>query len=294
MRGIRRIAITTAAAAAVALTAATALAGPGSTASRSVTLSGDGPASRSATCPVGTRTTGGGFSIARPYNPGADTGTRSMIQSSFVVGTRSFRSSAAMQAPSQPATGFKAFARCIESTRGPVASGFGEATLPPSNFANMRARCAPGPVKAIGGGFRIEGNATSFQNSPFVLQSRRVGERVWLTTIFNPPTAPGPVNVRYYAVCERADNGATKVRSRTATIPPDARRGVGAKCPRGWHTASGGFRLGPISETDMLLGYVDRSHPKGSRTWRAGAWTLGAPVEGEGGTLTVYAYCKRN
>ena len=294
MRGIRRGTLAATAVAVAALTTATALAGPGSTVSKSTTLSGNGPATRSATCPVGTRTTGGGFSIARPFSPAANTGTRSMIQSSFITGTRAMRSSAAMQSPGQPATAFKAFARCIQSTRGPVASGFGEATLPPGNLANLNARCAPGDVKAIGGGFRIQGNTPRFQNSPLVLQSRRIGERVWRSTILNPPTAPGSVNVRYYAICERARNGATKVRSRTTNIPPDARRGISTTCPRGWHTASGGFRLGPTTETDLLYGYVDRSHPKGSRSWRAGAWTLGAPLEGEGGTLTVYAYCKRN
>ena len=293
MRGIRRGAII-ATSTALALTAASALAGPGSTVTKSATLSGNGPATRSATCPVGTRTTGGGFSIARPFSPAAGTGTRSMIQSSFITGTRTFRSSAAMQAPGQPSTAFKVFARCIQSTIGPIASGFGQATLGVANFANLNARCAPGDLEAIGGGFRIDNSTPRFQNSPLVLGSHRVGTRVWRSTILNPPTAPGPVNVRYYAICERADNGATKVRSRTTAIPPNARRGIGTKCPRGWHTASGGFRLGPATETDLLYGYVDRSHPKGSRTWRAGAWTLGAPFEGEGGTLTVYAYCKRN
>ena len=164
-----------------------------------------------------------------------------------------------------------------------------------ANFANLNARCGPGDYEAIGGGFRIDtpGRAAP-RSSPLVLQSRRIGTRVWRSTILNPATAQGPVDVRYYAICERGNNGATKTRSKTVTIAPDARRGVGAKCPRGWHTASGGFRLAPLTETDLLYGYVDRSHPKGSRIWRAGAWTLGAPFEGEGGTLTVYAYCKRN
>jgi hypothetical protein len=284
-------------AAVLAVTAATALAGPGATVSMSTTLSGNGPATRSATCPVGTRATGAGFSIAQPFNPETDTGTRSMIQSMARTGTRSFSAVASMQAPNQPSTAFRSYVRCIKSTRGPIAYSFGDATINPGTIQVANASC-PSDEKAIGGGFKVEppyAPPPGGKGIPFVLESRRAGSQVWRTTVMNPqPFGQAPVNFTFWALCEGDGNGATKVRKKTVTIGPDKRRDVAVKCPRGWHTASGGFRLGPIADTDVLFGLVDRSRPQGSRTWRAGAWTLPSVIEGEGGTITVYAYCKHN
>jgi len=297
MRGIRRGATIAAATAVAALTAATALAGPGSTVSKSTTLSGNGPATRGATCPVGTRATGAGFSIVEAFNPQTNNGTRSMIQSMARTGVRSFSATASMQQANQPSTPFRSYVRCIRSTEGPVAYSFGDATVNPGTIQVADASC-PQNEKAIGGGFRATppfAPPPGGKAIPFILESRRVGSQVWRTTLMNPqPLSQGPVQFRFWALCEEDGNGATRVRKKTVTIGPDRRRDIGARCPRNWHTASGGFRLGPIANTDVLFGFVDRSRPQGSRTWRVGAWTLGNPVEPEGGTLTVYAYCKRN
>jgi hypothetical protein len=130
---------------------------------------------------------------------------------------------------------------------------------------------------------------------PLILESRRVGAQIWRTTLFNPGgVSQGSAHFEFYALCEPDGNGPTKVRLKTTTIAPDTRRDVGVKCPRGWHTASGGFRAGPIAESDVLFALVDRSRPSGSTGWRAGAWTPPSGVEPEGGSLTVYAYCKHN
>ena len=297
MRGIRRASIFAASAAVIALTAATAVAGPGATASKSTTLSGNGPATRSATCPVGTRATGAGFSIVGAYNPKTDKGTRSMIQSMARTGTRSFAATASMQAPNQPTTTLKSYVRCIKSTKGPVAYAFGDATVNPGTIQVANASC-PSDMKAIGGGFRADppyAPPPGGKGIPFILESRRVGSQVWRSTLMNPqPFGQAPVKFTFWALCEDDGNGATKVTKKTATIAPDSRRDIGTRCPKNWHTASGGFRLGPIADTDVLFGFVDRSRPGGSRQWRAGAWTLPGAIEGEGGTITVYAYCKHN
>ena len=281
----------------LALTGATALAGPGSTVSKSTTLSGNGPAARTATCPVGTRATGAGFSIVGAYNPQTGSGSRSMIQSMARTGTRSFRAVASMQAPNQPSTTLRSYVRCIKSTRGPIAFSFGDATVNPGTIQVANASC-PEDMKAISGGFRADPPFTppsGGKGIPFILESRRVGSQVWRTTLMNPqPFGQAPVEFTFWALCEDDGNGATKVRMKTVTIAPNSRRDVGTRCPRNWHTASGGFRLGPIANADVLFGLVDRSRPGGSRQWRAGAWTLPESIEGEGGTLTVYAYCKRN
>jgi hypothetical protein len=297
MRGIRHGGLIAAATAALALTAATALAGTGSTASRVTTLTGNGPATVGATCPVATRATGAGFSIVDAYNPKTKTGTRSMVQSSARTATRSFKAVASMQAPNQPTTHFRSYVRCIKSTKGPAGYAVGDAMVNPGTIQVANASC-PKAYKAIGGGFAADpayAPPPGGKGIPFILESRRVGSQTWRSTLMNPaPFGQAPVKFTFWALCERDDNGATKVRSKTATIAPDSRRDVSTKCPRGWHTASGGFRLGPIADTDVLFGFIDRSRPQGSRTWRAGAWTLPASIEGEGGTVTVYAYCKHN
>ena len=297
MRGIRGKTIAVTAVAVAALAAATALAGPGSTVSKSTRLSGNGPASRGATCPIGTRMTGNGFSIAGAFNPRTDTGTRSMIQSAHRRGIRSSVATASMQAAGQPATTLRSYVRCIKSTEGPTVIAFGDAPVPPGTIQTANADC-PADTKAIGGGFRA---TPPFQPPPggkafpVILESRRVGDQTWRTTLVNVlPLGQAQVNFAFYALCEPDNNGATRVRKKTVTIGPDARKDIGTRCPRNWHTASGGFRLGPIAPTDFLFGLVDRSRPSGSRGWRVGAWTPPPSSEPEGGTLTVYAYCKRN
>ena len=297
MRGIRRAAIIAALTAVAALTAATALAGPGSTVSKSTTLSGNGPASRGVTCPVGTRMTGNGFAIADAFNPSTDNGTRSMIQTAHRTGVRSSLAVASMQAANQPSTTLRSYVRCIKSTKGPTVVPFGDVDVPPGTIQTANADCPP-DTKAIGGGFRA---TPAFQPPlggkafPVILESRRVGAQVWRTTLVNiTPLGQAPVNFAFYALCEPDNNGATRVRKKTVQIAPDTRKDIGIRCPRKWHTASGGFRLGPIASTDFLFGLVDRSRPSGSRGWRVGAWTPPPAIEGEGGTLTVYAYCKRN
>jgi hypothetical protein len=298
MRGIRRGALLAATSAAVALTAATAIAGPGSTVSKSTRLSGDGPASRGAICPIGTRMTGNGFSIADAFNPRTDTGTRSMIQSSHRTGIRASSAVASMQAVNQPATTLRSYVRCIRSTKGPTVIAFGDVDVAPGTIQTANADC-PADTKAVGGGFRatppfrpplVPGKAF-----PLILESRRVGAQVWRSTLINPaPTSTASVNFSFYALCEPDRNGATKVRRKTVPVGPDSRKDIGVRCPRNWHTASGGFRLGPIAPTDFLFGFMDRSRPQGSRVWKAGAWTPASLSEPEGGFLTVYAYCKRN
>ena len=277
--------------------AATAFAGRGSTQSRSATLTGDGPASAAAKCPVGTRATGAGFAVKDAFNPKTDTGAASMIQSLDRSSTRLFSGVFSMQRQNQPATTVSTFVRCITSTRGPTAYSQGTATINPGVISVANARCT-GDFKAVGGGFRATPAftpPTGGKGIPIILESRRAGPKTWRTTLLNPnPFAQAPVEFSYFALCEPAGNPATKTVKKTVVLPPDRRRDVGVKCPRGWHTASGGFRLGPIADEDIMFALADRSRPAGSRGWRAGAWSPPEAVEPEGGTLTVYAYCKRN
>jgi hypothetical protein len=202
-----------------------------------------------------------------------------------------------MQATNQPATTLRSYVRCIRSTKGPTIVALGEVDVPPNVIQSAHADC-PAATKAIGGGFRA---TPAFQPPiggkafPLILESRRLGAQTWLTTLWNPGgIAQAPAHFEFYALCEPDGNGATKVRRKTVPIAPDSRRDIGAKCPRNWHTASGGFRAGPIASSDVLFALVDRSRPKGSRGWRAGAWTAPKGVEPEGGFFTVYAYCKHN
>ena len=208
MRGIRRGATIAAATAVAALTAATALAGPGSTVSKSTTLSGNGPATRGATCPVGTRATGAGFSIVGAFNPQTNNGTRSMIQSMARTGIRSFSATAAMQPANQPSTAFRSYRPLHQSrprVRSPTLSATPRSTREPS-----RSRTRRSPAGREGDRWRLPRHSPfapppGGKAIPFILESRRVGSQVWRTTLMNPqPSVTGPgATFRFWAMCER-------------------------------------------------------------------------------------------
>jgi hypothetical protein len=283
--------------------AASVSAGTGSTASGRSGFTTPGAASARAKCPSGARSTGGGFKIAKGFQPPpVGTGTRSITQVSAPGGKRTWGAASEGFAATTNTT-LTAFARCATDIKS-VTLATESATLDVGVARQLQPRCPPVRY-AIGGGFKV---SPTFQFSApaggplvFPLESRRIGNRDWRVTAANVDSSlfstEAAGDVTAFALCALGSIP-LKSASRTTHVSYSGRATAVARCPIKWHTVSGGFRASPIFDDPTHSLYIlpefDASSPQGSRAWTVSAFDYYFGGNTNSGKFAAYAYCKHN
>jgi hypothetical protein len=269
------------------------------TSSETAPLASSQTQTASAKCPGGMNLTGGGFSVAPPYDPAGSVGTKTMAQVSRPEGKKTWVGSAgALQVPISAGT-FTTYARCQKKSLGKTqASDVGTAIVPPKGGQTMTFNCR-GNAHVLYGGFGTDRpfSVPDLGSSQLVpVQSQRVTSTTWMVTAYNA-SATAPATMFGYAGCE-ANKKASKVSIRSATVPlnSDARTSAQLSCRKKQHVVGGGFSITPLPVAGGTVpsAGVDENMPLGKKTWKIGAFENPGFTLPAGSALTAQTLCKKD
>jgi hypothetical protein len=272
---------------------------PAVTATNSAPLSSGTTQTLTSACPKGTHITGGGYSIAPTYDPASNTGSRTLTETSFPAGPKTWSAtSSALTNP--PATGsFSTLARCERDSAGKLSVLVSStALLSPGGGSHFPLNCPTGS-HVISGGFAGEGpNVLSnvFGFRIIVLESRRTGPGQWTVTAFNRTGSPTAAQISVYALCEKNAKGVS-VSEKSGTVPmATAQRATAdASCPKKQHVVSGGFLVSPDTfPGSVAVVGIDEDEPVGKASWRVALYAHPSFNVPAGGSLQTTAYCKKD
>jgi hypothetical protein len=287
-RALALVALTTAAVLALAGSAAAKKQGPViSVASTPAQVSGHlSLASQTATCPKGTRATGGGFS-ATPTSAAVSF----FVFQSRKLGQTAWQVSAQVVDTVGPAdvVSLTTFVYCRKNA--PKTTAVAETVQNAPNEVGPLAipTCTKGR-KAFAGGFSTPppGRASG-ANAALVTDSFRVGTETWLTQVTSGPTSPGSLATGY-VYCAKKQQGQGVPRPVKVTSPGNATFGglvtATAPCRGNIGPVAGGFSQTGISPTNAV--YPFQSARVGT-TWRAAGSHNGFPIVPS--TISALAYC---
>jgi hypothetical protein len=269
---------------------------PAVTTTATAPISSSSTASATANCGGKTHITGGGYVVSPHYDPGGNTGLRSVNSASISVGATAWNARSDVFVAPPSSGSITTMARCESNSLGKLAVIVtGTATVPSGILDNLVIHC-PAGTHVVGAGYDTTGLATyvnafsSFRI--FILQSRRTGLSEWTISAFESSASPDSGNVSVAAICEVNAKGRSI--SEVAQIAPFgnvSRASADATCPAKQHVISGGYVLSPIpanSGAPPIVG-VDEFNPVGNSTWHLGLHTVGPQPAGS--SVATYAYC---
>ena len=248
-----------------------------------------------ASCPIGTHSTAGGFIVSPSGAPGM--GFQSVTQVSAPSGKRDWRVVSGAEQNNPPAN-VTAAARCERKIDGRIVVRLaGSDTIAQGTAVNFDFRCPPG-THPIGGGWTVSNpfNGDLATSNLIVIQNRRTSPTTWLITAEVRSGATNPSTFTPTVPCERNSRRKITERGKIVPLANNTRASASAICAKGRHVVSGGFVLTPLpgtSPTPVPFAPIDYNAPTGARTWRVDVYdtVFNAPA---GSALTTYAYCRRN
>jgi hypothetical protein len=236
-------------------------------------------ASATASCPPGTRATGGGFRAPSSVDAVA------LVYESIKVGQRSWRASVQVLDMGAPSTlTITTYAYCREHyphtrTRTSTVRTSGETQVGPTASAS----CPTGMV-ALAGGFRMPPPLNGPTVTSLYFDSLRSGISAWDTRVVTGPAGASTVTGEVY--CAKRAASPTEVSGTSSPNSADfSRSTAGAECDGGASPLAGGFSQ-PASNTNSFL-FVDESRREGSGWQVSGLHSGTLPAV----NLSSYAYC---
>ena len=282
------------------LAAAPAMATKGRTARASVALPPESSRSVTATCPAGTHSTAGGFTVNPLGTPGL--GFASVTQVSNRIGRRAWTVTSGAESSNPPAT-LTSVVRCerrIDSRI--VVPLVGSATINPGFAQTFNFNCPP-QTRPVSGAWSVNNPFNGdLQNSSnlVVIQNRRLDRNTWTMTagVRSDPNGPNPPNhpgstFTATVPCETVTRRRLVQRTTIDPFADDQRASATATCRKRTHVVSGGFVINPLPPGDVPFAPIDFNAPTSPRSWRVDLYDTiyGLPP---GSSLTTYAYCRRN
>jgi hypothetical protein len=279
-----------------ALAATPAPASRGLTRTNSTALAPGSKSTVTATCPVGTHSTAGGFFVSPLGVPGS--GPRSWTQISTPSGRRAWRVTGGASLNNPPATLFSSV-RCERRRDGRIAVRLqGSSQIDPGTAEDFNFQCPLG-TRPAGAGWRVGDpfDATVDSDHLIVIQSRRTTSQHWRVTAEVRAGASQPSTFTATVACERRTRKRLIERSRIVAYVDNQRASAIARCPRRTHVVAGGFLLSPLPQPTpgpVPFGIMDYYAAPTPRKWRVDLYDLAAYSAPTGSALTTYAYCRRN
>jgi hypothetical protein len=264
-----------------------------------VTIAAQAPFASSSTgtanagCSGGTHVAGGGWTVSPHFDPGTNTGLRSVNSSSTFIGTTGWTATSEAFAGPAASGSFTTLARCENNKLGRIATSVsGSATIPSAELRDLVITCPTG-THVLTGGYSASGLA-AFSNSLnnlriLILQSRRTAANQWTVSAFENNLVPASGNTSVSALCEYNAKGRTISESSTSSGFGNLSRASGdPSCLPKTHVVGGGYSLAPTNG-DLPVAGVDEFNPNGNTGWHLGLHSIGG--QPAGATVTTYAYC---
>ena len=246
-----------------------------------------------ASCSGGTHVSGGGWTVSPHFDPGTNTGLRSVNSSSTFIGTTGWTATSEAFAGPAASGSFTAYARCENNKLGRIATSIsGSATIPSGELRDLIINCPTG-THVLTAGYSATGLAAftnSFNNLRIlILQSRRTAANQWTISAFENNLVPASGTISVSALCEFDAKGRTISESSTSSGFGNLSRASGdPSCLPKTHVVSGGYALAP-TEGNLPVAGIDEFSPNGNTGWHLGLHSIGA--QPAGAAVTTYAYC---
>ncbi len=254
-------------------------------------------ASASAGCTGKTHVSGGGWAVSPHYDPGGNTGLRSLNSTSTPQGTTGWTTTSDSFVNPSASGSITAFARCESNKLSQIATAIsGSATVLSGQLDDLVLNCPTG-THVVSAGYTGTG-LVSHVNNPnnlriLILQSRRTAVNQWTVSAFENSLVPASGNVSVTGLCERNAKGQSIGEvSAFSGFGQNQRASGDPSCPSKQHVVSGGYALSPTTSQIPVVG-VDEFQPNGNRAWHLGLNALNVP-QPAGSSVATYAYCAKD
>lgn len=274
------------------LVAPSAWATRGLTKTASVALPPESSRSATATCPVGTHSTAGGFSVTPLGTPG--TGFQSVTQVSARRGARPWKVTTGAEGTNPPAT-MTAHVRCERRRDGRIVVPLTANETVNPGFAQTFDFTCPPQTRPAGAGWSVDdpfnGDLTTTSNL-LVIQNRRLDFNTWrVTGLVRNGSNSSDFTVT--VVCETITRKRLVQRTAIDAFGDNERASATATCRKRTHVVAGGFVINPLPPGTVPFAPMDYNAPVGNRQWRVDLYDTASGLP-PGSSLITYAYCRRN